>query len=153
MALITDAYFGVISVAAGLLFVSVLCFPGWSPASPRESTCKEYYSVLKHLSSERTSSLSLSVTLNPVAPSSYCCLGNLDIVFVPFTHAVHVIIVIDWQRVWECNSPLWQIKDMQHKNFFYSSFTQSSFFKFPPEFLEDWNLAIFNAFPNICFLD
>lgn len=130
MALITDAYFGVISVAAGLLFVSVLCFPGWSPASPRESTCKEYYSVLKHLSSERTSSL--SVTLNPVAPSSYCCLGNSDIVFVPFTHAVHVIIVIDCQRVWECNSPLWQIKDMQHKFlifFFLFQFYSVKFFQ------------------------
>lgn len=51
MALITDAYFGVTSEAACLLFVSALCFPGWVPASPRESTCKEYYSVLKSLSS------------------------------------------------------------------------------------------------------
>lgn len=52
MALITDAYFGVTSEAACLLFVSELCFPTWAPASPRESTCKEYYSVLKSLSSQ-----------------------------------------------------------------------------------------------------
>lgn len=52
MALITDAYFGVTSEAACLLFVSVLCFPVWAPPSLRESTCKEYYSVLKGLSSQ-----------------------------------------------------------------------------------------------------
>jgi len=50
MALITDAYFGVTSEAAGPLFVSVLCFPGGAPASLRESTCKEY-SLLRSLSS------------------------------------------------------------------------------------------------------
>lgn len=52
MALITDAYFGVTSEAASLLFVSLLCFPVWAPSSLRESTCKEYYSVLKGLSSQ-----------------------------------------------------------------------------------------------------
>lgn len=59
MALITDVYFGVTSEAAGLLFVSALCFPGWAPASPRESTCKEYYSVPKRLSPRGTTPLSV----------------------------------------------------------------------------------------------
>lgn len=88
-----------------------------------------------------------------MAPSSHCCLGNSDIVFFPFTHAVHVINVIDWQRVRECNSPLWQVKDMQHKFLIFFFFIPVYSVKFPSEFLEDWNLAIFNAFPNICFLD
>lgn len=55
MALITDAYFRVTSEAACLLFVSVLCLLVGAPSSLRESTCNEYYSVLKGLSSQRVS--------------------------------------------------------------------------------------------------
>lgn len=120
MALITDAYFGVTSVAAGLLFVSMLCFRGWSPASPRESTCKEYYSVLKHLSSEGAAFSPLSQWLQVVI-----AVQGIQILFWFFFSFYPYGACYPCDRLAACpgyNSPLWKIKGMLHKSWIFFFF-------------------------------
>lgn len=95
MALIKDAYFEVTSEAACLLFVSVLCFPCWAPSSLRESTCKEYYPVLKHLSSQGvTLSLQFASGSFLYLPSTKCfSFWSLILLILPLIFLNHVYVI------------------------------------------------------------